>query len=82
MHASVDRRHVHEHVTVALRPGSLWTHATFAVVADLDKSRLCSVDLTHDSRANLVGELKQWLSITATSKEGPRQRARGTSRLP
>ena len=47
-----------------------------AMVADLDKSGLCSVDLTHDSSADLVGELKQWLSITATSQEGPWQRAR------
>ena len=31
----------------------------FAVVADLDESGLCSVDLTHDSRADLVGEFKQ-----------------------
>ena len=48
----------------------------FAVVAELDKSGRCSVDLTHDSRADLVSEFKQWLSITATSQEGPWQRAR------
>ena len=63
-------------MTVAIRPASLWTHALFAVVADLDKSGLCSVDLTHDSRADLVGEFKQWLSITTSSQEGPWQRAR------
>ena len=63
-------------MTVAIRPASLWTHAMFAVVAELDKSGRCSVDLTHDSRADLVSEFKQWLSITATSQEGPWQRAR------
>ena len=62
-------------MTVAIRPASLWTHAMFAVVADLEKSGVCSVDLTHDSKADLVGEFKQWLSITATSQEGPWQRA-------
>ena len=48
----------------------------FVVVAELDKSGRCSFDLTHDSRADLVSEFKQWLSITATSQEGPWQRAR------
>ena len=56
-------------MTVAIRPASPWTHAMFAVVADLDKSRLCSVDHTQDSRANLVSEFKQWLSVTATSQK-------------
>ena len=63
-------------MTVAIRPASLWTHAMFAVIADLEKSGLCTVDLTQDSRADLLGELRQWLSITATSQEGPWQRAR------
>ena len=61
--------------TVMIRPASLSTHAMFAAVADLKHSGLCSIDLTHDSRADLVGELKQCLSITATSQEGPRERA-------
>ena len=38
--------------------------------------RTVPVDLMHDSRANLVGEFKQWLSITATSQEGPGQLVR------
>ena len=58
-------------MTVAIRPASLLTHDMFAVVADLDKSGLCSVDL-----ADQVGEFKQWLSITATSQEGPWKRVR------
>ena len=37
-------------MTVAMRPASLWTHAMFAVVAELKTSGRCSVDLTHDSR--------------------------------
>ena len=63
-------------MTVVIRPASLWTHAMFAVVAELDNSGRCSVDLTHDSRADLVTEFKQWQSITSTSQEGPWQRAR------
>ena len=43
-------------MTVAFRPASLWTHAMFAVVAELDKSGRCSVDLTQSSRADLVNE--------------------------
>ena len=62
-------------MAMAIRSASLWTHAMFAVIADLHKSGLCSVDLTHDSRADLVSEFKQWLSIAATSQEGPWQRA-------
>ena len=44
--------------TVAFRPASLWTHVMFAVVEELDKSGRCSVDLTHDSRADLESEFK------------------------
>ena len=62
-------------MAMAIRSASLWKHAMFAVIADLHKSGLCSVDLTHDSRADLVSEFKQWLSIAATSQEGPWQRA-------
>ena len=47
-----------------------------AVVTDLDMPGLCSVHLAHDSRADLVGEFKQWLRITSTLQEGPWQRAR------
>ena len=68
-------------MTVAIRPASLWTHAMFVVVAELEKLGRCSVDLTHDSRADLVSEFKKWLSITATSQEG-RGSARGTSQPP
>ena len=50
-------------MTVDNRPASLWMHAMFAVVADLDKSGLCFVDLMHDSSADFVIEFKQWLSI-------------------
>ena len=50
-------------------------------VAELEKLGRCSVDLTHDSRADLVSEFKKWLSITATSQEG-RGSARGTSQPP
>ena len=39
-------------------------------------SGLCSVHLAHDSRADLVGEFKQWLRITSTLHDGPWQRAR------
>ena len=63
-------------ITVPIRPASLWTNAMFAMVADLHKSGLCSVDLANDSRVDLVGEFKQWLSITATSQEWLWQRAR------
>ena len=38
---------------VAIHPASLWTHARFAVVAGLEKSGRCTVDLTQDSRASL-----------------------------
>ena len=58
-------------MAVAIRPASLWTHAMFAVVTELEKSGRCFVDLTNDSRADLVSEFKQWLSITATSQKKP-----------
>ena len=51
----------------------------FAVVAGLDKSGWCAVNLSHDSKADLVSEFKQLLGITATSQEGPWQRARNFS---
>ena len=38
--------------------------------------RTVPVDLMHDSRANLVGEFKQWLWITSILHEGPWQQAR------
>ena len=34
-------------MTAAIRPASLWTHAMFAVIAELEKSGRCTVDLTH-----------------------------------
>ena len=46
--------------TVATRPASRWKHAMFAVIADLEKSGSCTVDRTQDSRADLVGDFKQW----------------------
>lgn len=48
----------------------------FRALADLQKSGIASIDLSCDASADLVVEFKQWLSITATSQEGPRQRAR------
>ena len=68
-------------MTVAIRPSSLWAHVLFAVVVDLDKPGLYSADLTHDPRADLVGEFKQWLGITATSQES-RGSGHGISRPP
>ena len=58
-------------MAVTIRPALMWTHAMFAVVAELGMSGRCSVDLSHDSRADLVSEFKQWLSITATSQKKP-----------
>ena len=63
-------------MTVALRPVSLWTHAMFAVLADLEKSGLRIADLTRDSSADILG---------ANSSSGgicrlPRQRGRGSMR--
>ena len=45
-------------MTVAIRPVSLWTHAMFAVIADVEKSGLCIVDLTRDSRADILGRIQ------------------------
>ena len=33
-------------MTVTIRPASLWTHAKFAMPADLRKTGLCAVDVT------------------------------------
>ena len=46
-----------------------------AMVTDLDMPGLCTVHLAHASRADLVGESKQWLKITSTLHDGPWQRA-------
>eukprot|EP00752_Nemacystus_decipiens_P013894 g12334.t1 len=62
-------------MTVAIRPGSLYTQAMFAALAMLEKTTQRVVDLSLDSSANLVGELKQWLSISAITREGPWQLA-------
>ena len=48
----------------------------FAMLADLEKTGVCTVGLTQDSRADLVGEFKQWLNMSAISQEGPGRRAR------
>ena len=61
---------------VAIRPASMWTHAMFAVLAEVEKSALCMGDLTQDSRADLPGEFQMWLNLSATSQEGACQRAR------
>lgn len=63
-------------MTVAIRPASLYTQAMFAALAALERSTLRSVDLTKDSSADLVGEMRKWLDITATTHEGPWQLAR------
>lgn len=53
-------------MTVAIRPASLWAQVMFTVVVDLEISDVSAVDLTHDSRGDLVDEFKQLLTITAT----------------
>ena len=40
-------------MTVAIRPASLLTHGMFAVIAYIEKSGRCTVELTQDSRAYL-----------------------------
>ena len=45
-------------MTVAIRAASLWTHAKFAVIAELEKSGRCTVDLTHDPRSDMLGEFR------------------------
>ena len=62
-------------MTVAIRPASLYTQAMFAALAMLEKTTQRAVDLSLDSSADLVGEMKQWLRISATTHEGPWQRA-------
>eukprot|EP00903_Cladosiphon_okamuranus_P010409 g9846.t1 len=61
-------------MTVAIRPASLWTHAMFAVLAAMEEGGSSMVDLTCDASADLLGELRQWLSLTTSSHEGPWQR--------
>lgn len=63
-------------MSVAIRPASLWTHDMFAASAALERSGDSTVDLSRASNAGLVAEFKQWLALTATSQEGPWQRAR------
>ena len=63
-------------MSVAMRPASLRTHVMFAVLAELEMSALCMVDLTQDSRADLLGEFLLWLNLSATSQDGSGQRAR------
>lgn len=46
-------------MTVAIRPASLYTQAMFAALAILEKTTRREVDLSLDSNADLVGEMKQ-----------------------
>ena len=62
-------------MTVAIRPASLWTHAMFAVLSAMDKTNQRQIDLTRDAYADLRQEFQKWLSLTASSHEGPWQRA-------
>jgi len=48
----------------------------FAALAKLDKSGAPDLDLSADSSADLLGEFRTWLTISATAHEGPWQRAR------
>eukprot|EP00752_Nemacystus_decipiens_P016879 g15111.t1 len=63
-------------MSVAIRPAALYTQAMFATVAALEKSGAHAVDLSSDSSANLLGELRHWLDISASTHEGPWQLAR------
>ena len=63
-------------MSVAIRPAALYTQAMFAMVALLEKSGAHDVDLTARSSADLLGELRHWLDISATTHEGPWQLAR------
>ena len=54
-------------MTVAIRPGSLWTHAMFTVLSRLEKSGMRHIDLSQDECVDLRGELKQWLGILSSS---------------
>ena len=62
-------------MTVAIRPASLWTHAMFAVLSAMDNTNQRQIDLTRDAYADLRQEFQKWLSLTASSHEGPWQRA-------
>lgn len=63
-------------MSVAIRPAALYTQAMFAMVALLEKSGAHVGDLTARASADLVGELRHWLGISATTHEGPWQVAR------
>lgn len=63
-------------MAVAIRPASLYTQAMFTALAALERSHRRAVDLSLDPSADLVGEMRQWLRITATTHEGPWQLAR------
>ncbi len=58
-------------MSVAIRPAALYTQAMFAMVAKLEKSGAPDVDLAARYSADLVGELRHWLSLSATTHEGP-----------
>ena len=62
-------------MTIAIRPASLYTQAMFAALAILEKTTQRELDLSLDSNANLVGEMKQWVNISTTTHEGPWQLA-------
>lgn len=68
--------------TVVIWVASLWTHALFAVPSDLEKSGLCMVDLTQDSRTDRLGEFEQWITMSGTSQEGPWKRPRHYAAVP
>ena len=63
-------------MTVAIRPASLWTHATFTALSKLKKSALRRIDLPKVEFGDLRGEVRQGISISSTSHEGPWQKAR------
>ena len=57
-------------MTVAIRPASVWTHATFSMLAAFDQSGLRRMNLTLDASADLVGKFQQRLRITPTFTRG------------
>lgn len=59
-----------------VRPASPYAHAKFASLFALENSGSSRVDLALGSRADLVGEMTQWLRIVSTSLEGPWEWAR------
>ena len=63
-------------MSVAIRPAALYTQAMFAAVAKLEKSGAHEVDLAARASADLRGEFLRWLEISASTHEGPWQRAR------